>query len=59
MRERKLFTTTPISRIAASVNSAMPACWVNWSFATGARLSPISATIAPVTTGGSRNSITR
>jgi hypothetical protein len=51
--------TMPMSRIAARVMNAISGCWAKLSLATGARLRPIRATIAPVTTGGISHSMTR
>lgn len=42
---------------AASVTSAVTGAFAKLSFAAGARLKPISATIAPATTGGMSASI--
>ena len=49
----------PMSRIAARVRNAISGCCPKLSLATGARLSPIRATIVPVTAGGISHSTNR
>ena len=49
----------PMSRIAARVRNAISGCCPKLSLATGARLSPIRATIVPVTAGGISHSMNR
>ena len=51
--------STVVSRIAAMVTTAVRGAARTQSQAAGARLSPMSATMAPVTTGGMVTSIHR
>lgn len=49
---------TVMTTIVASVTPATPTCSCTFATAVGARLKPMSATIAPVTTGGITASMT-